>query len=218
MVVGWDDNFPKDNYFTPASQDGAWLMQNTFGTNFGEDGYYWVSYDTPMIFSNGYVLLDNYEKILSYDSSYSDSISLGDMTTVANHYKEKGQLKAVGTYIVDKDTKIHVEILDKDFEAVLYATDCEYNVPGYYTIFLDEPIDVEDYYVAITYYGEVPVEGNCVDEFRMGGYRYYYSVDCEKDQSYVLFEGEWLDLSDEETMNSIGFEGNTNNCCIKAIY
>lgn len=219
MVVGWDDNFPRDNFYVPASQDGAWLMQNTFGSDFGEDGYYWVSYDTPMIFGNGYILLDDYEKILSYDSSFYDAISLGESTTVANHFKEAGQLKAVGTFIVSYDTKIHVEILDKDLATVLYETDCEYDVPGYYTVFLDELIDVEDYYVAITYYGEVPVEGNCVEElFSMGGFRYYYSVSCEQDQSYVLVDGEWLDLYEEETMERIGFEGSTNNCCIKAIY
>ena len=28
-IVGWDDNFPKENFVEPASEDGAWLAKNS---------------------------------------------------------------------------------------------------------------------------------------------------------------------------------------------
>ena len=31
VIVGWDDNFPADGFQTPASRNGAWLVQNSFG-------------------------------------------------------------------------------------------------------------------------------------------------------------------------------------------
>ena len=37
VLVGWDDN------------KGAWLMKNSWGTNWGEDGYMWIKYNTNNI-------------------------------------------------------------------------------------------------------------------------------------------------------------------------
>ena len=46
MLVGWDDNFSKE-YFQPEIQppaDGAWKVRNSWGSDWGGDGYFWVSY------------------------------------------------------------------------------------------------------------------------------------------------------------------------------
>ena len=33
-IVGWDDNYPKSNFKTQPSGDGAWLAKNSYGTSF----------------------------------------------------------------------------------------------------------------------------------------------------------------------------------------
>ncbi len=46
-IVGWDDTYPRDRFQsddgTPPA-DGAFLVRNSWGAGWGEDGYFWVSY------------------------------------------------------------------------------------------------------------------------------------------------------------------------------
>lgn len=47
-VVGWDDNYGKENFDsslgTPAA-NGAWLCRNSWGPQWGDRGYFWISYE-----------------------------------------------------------------------------------------------------------------------------------------------------------------------------
>ncbi|MDR3190775.1 MAG: C1 family peptidase [Lactobacillaceae bacterium] len=47
LIVGYDDNYAKTN-FNPAHRpqhNGAFLVRNSWGTAFGQAGYFWVSYE-----------------------------------------------------------------------------------------------------------------------------------------------------------------------------
>lgn len=44
VVVGWDDNFPKENFTIQPEGDGAFICKNSWGEEFGDDGYFYVSY------------------------------------------------------------------------------------------------------------------------------------------------------------------------------
>ena len=51
-VVGWDDNYSKNNFRSGhlPSTNGAWLCKNSWGSNAGDNGYIWISYEDQYIF------------------------------------------------------------------------------------------------------------------------------------------------------------------------
>lgn len=56
-VVGWDDNYSRDNFLPVDGKlpenNGAWMIKNSYGTNFGSaGGYTYLSYEDPHIFSS----------------------------------------------------------------------------------------------------------------------------------------------------------------------
>ena len=54
-VIGWDDNWPTDNFKITPPGNGAWLVKNSHGTNDGTAGGYWyVSYYDTRFGKNEY--------------------------------------------------------------------------------------------------------------------------------------------------------------------
>lgn len=46
-IIGWDDNFPKENFSSSyrPKNNGAYLALNSWGDDWGNSGYFWISYE-----------------------------------------------------------------------------------------------------------------------------------------------------------------------------
>ncbi len=86
MIVGWDDNFSKDNfkYGNKPAHDGAWLVRNSWGDY---KDYFWMSYDTVSLLDTAWAFdftgTDNYDNNYQLDGGIG-TYKVSDYTTMAN--------------------------------------------------------------------------------------------------------------------------------------
>ncbi|MBR3668276.1 MAG: hypothetical protein IKN66_14180 [Ruminococcus sp.] len=191
-IIGWDDHFPKEYFKVPAAEDGAWI---TYNSNF-DRGYYCISYCSPLDHAVSHTVSDKYSEVLSYDAGNEPDcyITTGSSAKTANVFHKKGKLAAVGTFNDFDEQDITIEIMTADFKTVLYTQKAKLDHYGYHTVELAQPVDAEDFAVAVTYSKGAPVEGESIDT-AAGSYR----TSAEKGQSFVFADGRWMDMTDSGT-------------------
>ena len=174
MLVGWDDNMtvtggPKSPEENPQ---GAWIAKNSWGTSFGDNGYFYISYqDTRVALRPTYfpkVRNKNEIKNIYFHDELGaiSSIGYGNTSYGLVKYTADSEefIEKIGTYIVSAGSVIDIEIYE-DYDGTtlsnLLGSRSEINCPnaGYYTF--DMPAIVDgDFYVLIKYfspYFEYPV-------------------------------------------------------------
>lgn len=151
VIVGWDDGFPKESFPVEVEGDGAFLCENSWGTQFGEDGFFYVSYYDANIGKNN-ILYSSVEETDNYDHIYQSDLcgwigQLGygrDTAWAVNVYTsvKEEQLEAVGFYATAQDTEYEVYVVrgvperpDKDaFEHRQLAARGRLDYAGFYTV------------------------------------------------------------------------------------
>lgn len=121
-IVGWDDEFPKENFLKPAECDGAWLVKNSWGEEAYDSGYMWISYDDRSLCEFAVFDMDSdeeYSDIFCHDNYVSiQSMSAdepGDEpqpSYMANvfHADEEMQVEAASFYVPYPGTEYEITV------------------------------------------------------------------------------------------------------------
>ena len=217
-IVGWDDNYSKDSFntgYSPAN-DGAWIVQNSWGSDYGEDGYFYISYE-DMSLQNAVMLEVQNESVYDYNYQYDGSAGLSSVRfeqgeKAANVYKVpdgKGKhlLEAVGFTTWSEDyTEYNVEVYSNvtgTSNPTAGIKECSFAVStdnaGFYTFDLPQAV-----YVAPGTQYSIVLTTNSGADLGVESSRNYSWVSfqggLDKNQSYWSMPGssEWYDLYDSK--------------------
>lgn len=148
LILGWDDNYPKENFKVQPETDGAYICQNTWGDSFGDSGIFYVSYQDANIAQGG-VAYTNVERADNYDQIYQTDVcgwqgQQGYETEscyFANVYTARGEerLEAVGFYTTDFHSEYEIYVVEdfkdtESFQNKVFAGSGRIENSGYFTI------------------------------------------------------------------------------------
>ena len=157
IIIGWDDNYPAEKFNLHTDKDGAFICQNSWGTEFGEDGIFYVSYEDANIGRNTIAYTDiestdNYDHLYQTDlCGWVGQLGYGDGTCYfSNIFKAEREenIEAVGFYAVGPDTEYSITVMDgeKDLSNALLGevqASGKLENAGYYTVQLDRTVEME---------------------------------------------------------------------------
>lgn len=167
-IVGWDDNYSKDNFsdlllYKKPVTDGAWLVRNSNETS-ANGGYFWLSYCemslNAMDFKPSVILnvenASSNKKMLSYDFiKLSSSYLAEDTAAMANIYD---------TSVLDENLKKITEVM-----TYLKSDGCQYKVFIVNANNINElPTNLDDYTTVAE--GSYAGEGYLTIKLNNGGY------------------------------------------------
>ncbi|MFQ9934366.1 MAG: lectin like domain-containing protein [Lachnospiraceae bacterium] len=224
VIVGWDDNYPKENFNADIESDGAFICQNSWGEEFGDNGIFYISYYDSNIGMHN-VVYTKVEDTNNYDNIYQSDLCgwvgyLGcdrEYATFANVYTARGKetLKAVGFYAVGVDTTYTVYICTNFQDTsslegnLISVASGSFSNAGYYTVELDQIITLnKDQQYAIVVDINTPNTKKPVAVEYASDYR-TESVDLSDGHGYIkLGPSKWLRTEEMEEKSC--------NICLKA--
>ena len=157
VIIGWDDNYAKENFSVPLEGDGAFICQNSWGEEFGDNGVFYVSYYDTNIGTHNVVYtrideVDNYDNIYQSDlcgwvgkMGYDKESMYGANVFTAEKDEE---VVAAAFYATAPDTQYKVYVVDRfvnenSFDNKVLVAEGTLEDAGYYTIDFERDIAVK---------------------------------------------------------------------------
>lgn len=219
-IVGWDDEFNKENFLVLPEDNGAFICKNSWGEEFGDKGYYYISYYDSNIARDNIVYTkvedaSNYDNIYQYDKlGWVRSVGYNEEPVYfSNVYTATSDeiIKASSFYTTGINTSYEVYVVnnfDGNFDNLKLVASGIKEMIGYYTIDLEETKVAKDEKFAVVVKIQTPNSKTPVAIETLKRDLHVSEVVVNAGESYISPDGqEWEDLSASEDIKS--------NVCLK---
>ncbi|MBR4196674.1 MAG: hypothetical protein IKQ95_08200 [Synergistaceae bacterium] len=161
LAVGWDDNFPAENFgYDKPSKPGAWLIRNSWGSDWSDGGYVWMSYEQGIKGGTAYTVEEANPNMHAYYWDDLGSCSLwgiseaGTYSQAANVFRVRSdgeQLIEAGFYTTGMDANVEISAISYGDEHpgnnitsgdIIATASANYHLPGYHTLKFDSPVQM----------------------------------------------------------------------------
>ncbi len=177
-LVGWDDNYSRTNFNSAnrPTSNGAWICKNSYGSDYGKNGIFYISYEEPSIRS---IYCYDMEKTTNYNHNYQYDGAVGVTTnsngsfynfyngkfdwTAANVFtsEDASTLSAVGFYTINADTYYKITVIrgistDPSTGTVVSSQSGKMTYAGFHTVKLNTTAQLkkgEKFAVAVSVLG-----------------------------------------------------------------
>jgi C1A family cysteine protease len=228
-IVGWNDNYLASNFVGSPRGNGAWIVKNSFGASWGDNGYFYVSYYDANIGQYNAAFTaqptTNYNNIYQFDP-LGATRPFGEGSASewgANIFTAKSSenLTAVSFYTLSPNAPYEIYVYTDPTSGPINASGSAAHITGsialagYHTVPLASSVSLragQKFSVVVKFTSadgfpvptEAPIGGYSSQARANAGQSYYHSGD-----SGSLTDNNWKDMTSYS-------DGANTNICIKA--
>jgi C1A family cysteine protease len=217
VIIGWDDNYSKENFSVSLEGDGAFICQNSWGSDFGDNGIFYVSYYDTNIGTHN-VVYTNIEEVDNYDHIYQSDLCgwVGKMGYEkesmygANVFTAKSNedVVAAAFYATAPDTEYKLYVVknfkgEESFADRVLVADGTVEDAGYYTVDFDYQVEVnkgEKYAIVLHVFTPGATHPLAI-EYDSGD-KFLGNIDLEDGEGYISFAGnQFINVKEKQDCN-----------------
>ncbi|WP_026527827.1 C1 family peptidase [Butyrivibrio sp. VCD2006] len=116
LIVGWNDEYPAENFITRPETDGAFICKNSWGEKYGASGYFYLSYEDSILCNN---IVAAYDCAMPGDNNWYDKNY--QYAAFLTHIKDPIVDQRNVVYMYDKNNASYGMLFSPEEDEVLSA-------------------------------------------------------------------------------------------------